>query len=40
MDITELGHIMDLVRTVVPGALWDTDDDGNVVILTYKPLEV
>lgn len=38
MDITELTELLRVVKDIAPDVKWDTDDDGNVVILTYLPL--
>ena len=40
MDVTELNELLRAVKATAPDAKWDTDDDGNVVIMTYLPLVV
>lgn len=40
MDVTTLQEILRRVKELCPTAQWDTNDDGEVIILTHEPLEV
>jgi hypothetical protein len=34
--IADMHKRLDVVRTVFPDALWDTNDEGDIVILTHE----
>ena len=39
-NLSELTEALRAVKVTFPKAQWDTDDDGNIVILTHAPLVV
>jgi len=40
MDTTTLNETLRAVKATAPDAQWDTDDDGNIIILLHVPLNV